>query len=201
MNALNGAYSDSADHHSERIRKIDKDFARRLDFKDTKFPVKIRDIHKIEKKNCISVFGYEIKEKYPIYVSKNTFKRHVDLLQIREGKMRNVLIKDFSVFMYHRTLHCGRKHFSRYCFQAFSTKETVKCHMNDSFKINAKQRVEMSKNGEYVKFKNYKREIKLPQMIYADFDIIVVPEYNRKQNPGEYLPPQMTKNTFSYKVL
>ena len=80
MNTLNGAYSDSADHHSARIRKIDKDFARRLDFKDTKFPVKIRDIHKIEKKNCISVFGYEIKEKYPIYVSKNTFKRHVDLL-------------------------------------------------------------------------------------------------------------------------
>ena len=47
-----------------------------------KFAVKISDIHKIEKKNCIriSVFGYEKKEKYPLYVSKNTFKKHVDLL-------------------------------------------------------------------------------------------------------------------------
>ena len=35
------------------------------------FPVKIGDIHKIEKKNSIgiSVFGYENKEKHPVYVS------------------------------------------------------------------------------------------------------------------------------------
>ena len=45
--------------------KVDKDFARELDFKDIKFPVKIRDIHKIEKKNSITIssFGYEKKEK------------------------------------------------------------------------------------------------------------------------------------------
>ena len=36
----------------------------------TKFSVKVRDIHKIEKKNSISisVFGYENNKKYPIYV-------------------------------------------------------------------------------------------------------------------------------------
>lgn len=38
-----------ADHHSARIRKIDKEFAINLDFKDMEFPVKIVDIHKIEK--------------------------------------------------------------------------------------------------------------------------------------------------------
>ena len=45
--------------------KVDKDFARELDFKDIKFPVKIRDIHKIEKTNSITIssFGYEKKEK------------------------------------------------------------------------------------------------------------------------------------------
>ena len=37
-----------ANHHPERIRKADKDFAKRLDFKNIKFPVKTRDIHKIE---------------------------------------------------------------------------------------------------------------------------------------------------------
>ena len=61
-----------ADHNPVRIRKSDKGFARELDFKDIQFPIKIRNIHKIEKENCIavSVFGYENKEKYPIYVSK-----------------------------------------------------------------------------------------------------------------------------------
>ena len=43
-------YLHSADHNSRRIRKVDRDFAREFDFKDVAFPVKIRDIHKIEKK-------------------------------------------------------------------------------------------------------------------------------------------------------
>ena len=43
-------YLNPADHHPTSIRKIDKDFARKHDFKDIKFPVKIRDIHKVEKK-------------------------------------------------------------------------------------------------------------------------------------------------------
>ena len=60
------------DHHPARITKADKDFARVLYLKDIRFPVKIRDIYKIEKTNSIavSVFGYENKEKYPIHVSK-----------------------------------------------------------------------------------------------------------------------------------
>ena len=65
-----------ADHHPTRITKTDKAFTKRLDFKDIRFPVNIRGIHKIEKKNSIStgVFGYENKEKHPIYVSKNVMK-------------------------------------------------------------------------------------------------------------------------------
>ena len=56
-------------HNPARIRKIDKDFAKVRDLKyDLKFPVKIRDIYKVKKKNCIgiSIFDYENKEKYPI---------------------------------------------------------------------------------------------------------------------------------------
>ena len=78
-----------SDHKPRRITKAGKDFAKRLDFKDINFPVKIRDIHKIEKKNfiSISVFGYESKEKYSIYVSKQCCEeKHVDLLLIGEGK-------------------------------------------------------------------------------------------------------------------
>ena len=72
-------YLNPADHHPARITKADKDFAKRLDFKDIKFPVKIRDIHKIEKKSSIgnSVFGYENKEKHPIYVSKKCAKKNM----------------------------------------------------------------------------------------------------------------------------
>ena len=60
------------DHHSARIRMVARLFWGEFHFEDIKFPVTIRDIHKIAKKNpmTISVFDYENKEKYQIYVSK-----------------------------------------------------------------------------------------------------------------------------------
>ena len=60
------------DHHPARIKKVDKHFSRELDFRDVKFPLKIRDIHKCEKKNSVGirVFDYENQVKYPIYVSR-----------------------------------------------------------------------------------------------------------------------------------
>ena len=106
-------------------------FCKKLDFKDIKFIVKVRDILKTEKNNSIgiSVFGYESKEKYPIYVSNNTFKRCVDLLLIvEEGKRHCVLNKYFNTCMYDLTLH---------------------------------------------------------QLIYADFESILVPKDNGKQNLKE----------------
>ena len=99
-------YLHPVDHHPARIRKVDRMFEEELDFTDKKFPIKIRDIHRIEKKNCISinVFEYENKEKYLLYVPKNTFKTHVDLLLL-EGKDKKhyVLIKDFDTFIYDHT--------------------------------------------------------------------------------------------------
>ena len=40
-------YLNPAYHHPARITKAEKDLAKNLDFNDIKFPVKIKDIHKI----------------------------------------------------------------------------------------------------------------------------------------------------------
>ena len=58
-------YLQPADHNTSRILKADNDFARQLDFKDIKFSFKVRNIHKIVRKNSIgiSVFGYESKDE------------------------------------------------------------------------------------------------------------------------------------------
>ena len=45
-------YLNGADRNTARITKADKKFAKKLDFKDMKFPVKITDIQTI-------AFGYE----------------------------------------------------------------------------------------------------------------------------------------------
>ena len=52
-------------------------------------------------------------------------------------------------------LYIVGKHFCRYCLQAFSTEEDIKTsYIKDCFKINGKQRIIMSKEGKYVKFRN-----------------------------------------------
>ena len=196
-------------HHPARITKADKDFAKKLDFKDIKFTVKIRDIQKIVKKNSIgiSVFGYENKEKHPIKngSKKPCEEKHVDLLLIgKERKRHYAIIKDFNTFMHDHNLHRGRKHFCRYCLEGFSAEEILKRHIMDCFKSNGKQSIIMPKKEEYVKFKKYERKIRSPFIIYADFESILVPEDNRKQNPEEFYTNKYQKHivcSYGYKLL
>ena len=62
----------------QELQKLEKVLPRSFISK-IKFPVKVRDIHKIEKNDPvdISFFDYENKEKHPIYVSKNVVKKNM----------------------------------------------------------------------------------------------------------------------------
>ena len=67
------------------------------------------------------------------------FQKTLWYIIIRKKRQKHyVLIKDFNTFMYDHTLHHGRKHFCRYCLQAFSTEEILKCHVNNCFENNSK---------------------------------------------------------------
>ena len=51
----------------------------------------------------------------------------------------------------------------------------------------------MPKKGEYVTFKKYDKK-QSPFIIYGDFESILVPEYNGKQNPEESYTNNIKKN-------
>ena len=55
----------------QRIKKIDKNLIKQLDYSNIEFPVTVKQINKIEKQNDIRInlFGYEEKQKFPIYIS------------------------------------------------------------------------------------------------------------------------------------
>ena len=62
----------------------------------------------------------------------------------------------------------------------------------------------MPKKGEHVKFKNFKRKIKSPFMIYVDFESILLPEDNGKQNPNESYTNKYQKHvacSYGYKLV
>ena len=84
--------------------------------------------------------------------------------------------------MYDHSLHLGRKHFCRYCSYIFNTEEILKDPTQDCIKVHDEQ---ILKTGEYVKLKKISKKKEL-FMIYTDFESILVPEDNGKQNPNEF---------------
>ena len=86
----------------------------------------------------------------------------------------------------------------------FSVQEKLKCHINDCFKINSKQRIIMTNKGEYFTFKNYEGKIKQPFMIDADLENILLPEDSGKQNSEEPCRNKCQKHiscSYGYKLV
>ena len=63
------------DENPQRIKKSDKEYINKLDYSGIEFPVTTKQYNKIGKQNKINinVFGYENKQPYPIFVSKETY--------------------------------------------------------------------------------------------------------------------------------
>ena len=92
----------SCKQKSMKIRNVDTEFAKQLNFEDVNFPVHKKDYAKMEKQNNISIsaFGQEDKIPYRIYAWKQTFEKHVDLLLLSNSKSCHyVLIKNIDRFM------------------------------------------------------------------------------------------------------
>ena len=70
-------YLHLADYHPARNTKADKNFAKKLHYKNIKFPGKIKDIQKIRKKNSIAigVHGYEKKKNIQFMYQRNVAKK------------------------------------------------------------------------------------------------------------------------------
>ena len=97
----------------EKLERLATDIE--TDFKDINIPVKVRDIHKIERKNFIGicVFHYKDKEKYPVFVPKKCCEdKHSDLLLTAEAEKNR-----FNTFKYNQAINLGRNHFCCYCLQ------------------------------------------------------------------------------------
>ena len=82
MNALIcclASYLNPANRRPARITKTDQESAKRLDFNGIKFPVKIRNIQKIEKRNSIgiNVSRYEIEKNIQAMYQNNIVKKNM----------------------------------------------------------------------------------------------------------------------------
>ena len=163
----------------QRIKKSDNAFIKDkiVNYDGIEFPVTIKDYNKIEKMNSINinVFCYEEYQIFPIYISKEKFEDHMELLLITEGKTKHyVLIKDFNKLMYNQTKHESRKHFCMYCLQCFSSERVLNNHKENCIQLNGTQAVKMpTKDNSILKFNNYHKQQPVPFVIYADFEALL----------------------------
>ena len=131
----------------QRIKRTDKELAEQLNYEGIEFPVKAKHYNKIEVQNKIkiNVFGYENKQFYPIYKSKNAeYEDEMNLLLIANDKTNHyVYIQDFNRIMYNKTKNKNKKHFCMSCLQCFSSEYIVEQRKTICLEINGLQAVRM----------------------------------------------------------
>ena len=196
------------DKYPQRIKKIDKQYVEKLDYSGVEFPVGVKHYNKIEKHNSINinVFGYENKQPYPIYVSKEKYEDHMELLLVTEKENKHyVLIKDFNRFMYNQTKHEHRKHFCMHCLQCFSSDRVLSNHKDICIQVNGTQAIKMpNKDNNILKFNNFHKQQPVPFVIYADFEAITEKIHGCQQDGNKSYTEAYQRHTdcgFGYKVV
>ena len=194
--------------YPQRIKKVDKQYIEKLNYSGIEFPVCIKHYNKIEKQNSINinVFGYENKQPYPIYISKEKNEDHMELLLITENENNHyVLIKDFNKFMYNQTKHEHRKHFCMHCLQCFSSDRVLINHKDICIQVNGTQAIKMpTKDNNILKFNNFHKQQPVPFVIYADFEAITEKIHGCQQEGKKSYTEAYQKHTdcgYGYKVV
>ena len=196
------------DKYPQRIKKVDKEYINKLNYTGIEFPVTIKQYNKIEKQNeiNINIFGYENKQPYPIYLSKEKYKDHMKLLLITKDENKHyVLIKDFNKFMYNQTKHHDKKHFCMHCLQCFSSERVLINHKDNCIQVNGVQAVKMpDKDKNILKFNNFHKQQPVPFVIYADFEAITEKISGCKPNNDKSYTEAYQKHTdcsYAYKIV
>ena len=90
------------------------------------------------------------------------------LLLINNDQSHYVYIKDFNMFMFHKTKNKNKKWFCKSCLQCFSSENVLIKHKEDCLSINGQQSINLEKGT--IEFENYFKQLPVPFKIYADFE-------------------------------
>lgn len=166
--------------HPERVSKILRKQADKHDWSGVEFPMTLIQITKFEKNNdnvSVNVFGYEKMTVYPLRVSEHSARKHaVDLLLIAVGpKTHFCLINSLSRLLSSQS--SSRDHARMYCRRCLNdfdndaalTKHQMYCNNHSAV------RPELPAPGTTLAFENYNRSMRVPFIVYADFESFIKP--------------------------
>ncbi|XP_065645294.1 uncharacterized protein LOC136075785 [Hydra vulgaris] len=209
------------DYHPERVDKDLITQAEKINWNKIEFPVSLKQIDLFEKINpdiSVNVFGYENFHVHPLRLSHNSGRKHlIDLLLITgdettsngsegctshasEGStshaIRNhyCLINNLSRLLSTQTSkRNGATHYCRNCLLGYSSEEYLSkhklyCDAHDSV------RIELPKPGTTMYFKQHYKSMRVPFVIYADFESFIKPINTCTPNPNDSYTKQYQKH-------
>lgn len=154
------------------------------------------------------MFGYEEKQPFPVYISKEKNAGTLNLLLITEGeKQHYVYIKDFNRFMFSHIKNSNGKHCCTHwhCLQCFSSERVLKEHLDNCIQVDVSQAIKMpTKDNNILEYKNFHKQLPVPFVAITDFEattekISGCQQNSKKSHTGAYQKPIVTG--YGYKVI
>ena len=150
-----------------------------INYEGIDFPTPIKQIDKLEAQNenlAINVFGWS--DRVIVYrVSKKTKKvNRINLMLIESrGKQHYTYGKRINALLYNQTRHIESKHYCLMCLIGFLKREILAEREKHCEGIESKPtRTEMPNESDKDLYsKNYKKQQKVPYVIYAEFESLI----------------------------
>ena len=185
-------------------------FSNEVNMSGITYPVNLSQIRKVENQNesiSINVFGYENQTVIPLRITdKYQRPHHVNLLWLtNEANSHYCLIKDLNRFLSRTKKDNNKLYFCCFCLHAFTKETLMQEHIKYCSRHEA-QRIELPIKGynDILEFKEFEKTLKVPFVIYADFETIVRKIHTCQPNPKSSASIPVTKLEvcgFGYKVV
>ena len=166
------------DIHPERKNKEMVENSKNFNWSGIEFPTSLKQIDRFEKQNpyyTINVYGYDKDDVYPLRISKKQKGYLINLLLISEDENNHYCwIKNMSRLLAAKvSKHKSKMHFCPRCLNAFQSEKSLEKHL-EYCGANKEVKIDMPKdedgNPKYIKFNNYNRKMRVPFVVYADFE-------------------------------
>ena len=200
------------DKHAERIANELREQAKLLNWTGLEFPMSVKHIGKFEKQNAdvaVNVFGYETEGKkeylYPLRISGQQRARVVNLMLISDGEKNHYCwIKDLSRLLSSQKTDDGhhKQHFCLRCLNCFATSTALENH-EGYCKTNDVVNVEMPAKGTSLEFDKFHKKMRVPFVVYADFELFIKPIDTCQSDPHMPYTTQYqhhTQSSFCYYI-
>ena len=164
------------------------------------FPTPLNQIDKFERNNeglAVNVFGFEDSEVFPIQASEEVDGQMIDLLWLREGENTHFCcIKSLSRLISGQVSdHKSSVEICPRCLNPFP-KESFKRHLESCGQFESVKIVlpEAGSKQSKLKFKNFKRKMDFPFVIFADFECRQELISSAQPNPQESFTEKTQKH-------